>query len=87
MRAITISRTYLSLGSIFVALVITTLTSADEARSAKWAKVEFSFRGPAAQGRGEPNPFAVKLDVEFCAPGGRHYRVPGFDDGDGGCMK
>ena len=77
------SRTHLPLGSIFVAVVITTLASADEARFAKWAKVEFSFRGPAAQGRGEPNPFAVKLDVDFCAPGGRHYRVPGFYDGDG----
>ena len=74
---------HLPLGSIFVAVVITTLASADEARFAKWAKVEFSFRGPAAQGRGEPNPFAVKLDVDFCAPGGRHYRVPGFYDGDG----
>lgn len=77
------SRTHLSLGSIFVASVITTLASADQAQFAKWAKVEFAFHGPTSHGRGEPNPFAVKLDVDFCAPGGSHYRVPGFYDGDG----
>ena len=77
------SRKYLRPGSIFVVLVITTLAAvADEAQFAKWSKVALSFRGPASVGRGEPNPFAVKLDVAFCSPCGRHYRVPGFYDGD-----
>ena len=57
--------------------------SGDEIRFAKWSKIELSFRGPASLGRGEPNPFAVKLDVDFRSPGGRHYCVPGFYDGDG----
>ena len=55
----------------------------DDGRVLKWSKIELTFHGPASQGRGEPNPFAVKLDVDFCAPGGKHYRVPGFYDGDG----
>jgi len=75
------SRTHLPL--VFVAVVITALASADEARFAKWAKVELSFHGPTSLGRGEPNPFAIKLDMDFRAPGGRHHRVPGFYDGDG----
>jgi hypothetical protein len=36
-----------------------------------------------SRGGGTPNPFAVKLDVDFSGPGGRHFRVPGFYDGDG----
>jgi hypothetical protein len=66
-----------------LAVVITILASADEVRFAKWAKIEFAFRGPTSLGRGEPNPFAIKLEVDFCAPGGRHFRVPGFYDGVG----
>jgi hypothetical protein len=71
-------------GGIFLAVTLTALTVAgDEIQSAKWSRFEWSFHGPALRGRGEPNPFDVKLDVEFCSPGGRHYRVPGFYDGDG----
>ena len=77
------SRTYLSLGSLVFALFITTHAAADEAQFAKWSKIEFSFRGLDSRGGGEPNPFAVKLDVDFSGPGGRHFRVPGFYDGDG----
>jgi hypothetical protein len=77
------SRTYLPLGSLVLALLITTLAAADEAQFAKWSKIEFSFRGPDSRGGGTPNPFAVKLDVDFSGPGGRHFRVPGFYDGDG----
>ena len=51
-------------------------------RFAKWAPIEIVFRGPPSQGRGEPNPFAVSLDVLFTGPGGEQYRVPGFYDGD-----
>jgi hypothetical protein len=50
---------------------------------AKWAPIEITFTGPVSQGRGEPNPFAVSLDVLFTGPGGAQYRVPGFYDGDG----
>jgi hypothetical protein len=70
---------------VFVcSFVFTTLShAADEDRFAKWSKIELTFHGAMSQGRGEPNPFAVKLDVDFRGPGGRHYRVPGFYDGDG----
>jgi len=78
------SRTQLVVERIFLALLIAIVAvAADEAQFAKWSKVELSFPGPALLGRGEPNPFAVKLDVEFCSPGGRHYQAPGFYDGDG----
>ena len=49
----------------------------------KWSKIEIAFIGPMSRGRGDPNPFAVRLDVDFISPGGRTYRVPGFYDGDG----
>jgi hypothetical protein len=57
--------------------------SRDRGRFAKWSKIELAFRGPDSQGRGAPNPFAVRLDVDFIGPSGRQYRVPGFYDGDG----
>jgi len=50
---------------------------------AKWASIEITFTGPESRGEGEPNPFAVLLDVMFTGPSGRQYRVPGFYDGDG----
>jgi hypothetical protein len=52
-------------------------------RFAKWAPIEFVFTGPESRGRGEPNPFAVSIDVVFTGPSGKKYRVPGFYDGDG----
>jgi hypothetical protein len=70
-------------GWILVWAFATLAGGAQEPRFAKWSKIELSFRGPASLGRGEPNPFAVKLDVEFQSPGARHYCVPGFYDGDG----
>jgi hypothetical protein len=50
---------------------------------AKWSKIEMTFAGPASRGQGDPNPFAVRLDVDFTSPSGRQYRVPGFYDGNG----
>jgi len=50
---------------------------------AKWAPIEIVFEGPLSKGRGDPNPFAVSLDVIFTAPSGTKYTVPGFYDGDG----
>lgn len=50
---------------------------------AKWAPIEIPFTGPDSRGRGEPNPFAISLDVFFTSPSGRPYRVPGFFDGNG----
>jgi len=49
----------------------------------KWSKIEISFTGPASQGRGQPNPFSVVLDVVFTSPSGEQYDVPGFYDGNG----
>jgi hypothetical protein len=50
---------------------------------AKWAKVEVPLVGPASQGAGTPNPFAIEVDVTFAGPGGQQYKVPAFYDGDG----
>ena len=49
----------------------------------RWSMIEFSFEGPASQGAGTPNPFAIPFDVVFTDPGGKSYRAPGFYDGDG----
>jgi hypothetical protein len=49
----------------------------------RWRLIELSFEGPASQGAGTPNPFAIPFDVIFTDPGGKSYRVPGFYDGDG----
>lgn len=63
-------------------------TSSDQERRKfgkfiKWSPIEIAFAGPVSQGRGEPNPFAILLDVVFTGPNGKRYRVPGFYDGDG----
>jgi Domain of unknown function (DUF5060) len=55
----------------------------DLGKFARWSKIEVSFTGPDSRGRSDPNPFAVRLDVNFSGPGGKQYRVPGFYDGDG----
>jgi hypothetical protein len=60
-----------------------TADAADYGTFAKWSKIEIVFPGPPSQSRGAPNPFAIRLDVDFTSPGGRPYRVPGFYDGDG----
>lgn len=57
--------------------------SRDRGRFAKWSKIELAFTGPDSQGRGEPNPFAVRFDVDFTSPSGKRYHLPGFYDGDG----
>jgi hypothetical protein len=49
----------------------------------KWSRIELTFRGPDNKGRGEPNPFAVKLDVRFTSPTGKSSVVPGFYNGNG----
>jgi hypothetical protein len=56
--------------------------SRDHGQFAKWSKIELAFTGPGSQGRGEPNPFAVRLDADFTSPSGKQYHVPGFYDGD-----
>jgi len=55
----------------------------DYGHFAKWSKIEISFTGPASQGRGQPNPFSVVLDVVFTSPSGEQYDVPGFYNGNG----
>ncbi len=50
---------------------------------AKWATVEIELAGPPSQGRGQPNPFALPVDVLFTSPRGKTFQVPGFYDGDG----
>ncbi len=50
-----------------------------------WHTVTLGFEGPAAhESDDDPNPFLdYRLRVDFIAPSGRKYRVPGFFDGDG----
>lgn len=50
---------------------------------AKWRRVEISILGPDSESRGEPNPFAQIVDGVFTAPSGKHWKVPGFYDGNG----
>jgi|GEM_PF-1152529 len=51
----------------------------------KWHPVTVSFDGPASnEGATNPNPFMdYRLQVEFTAPSGEVFNVPGFFDGDG----
>jgi hypothetical protein len=58
-------------------------TASDHGQYAKWSKIEIAFTGPDLQGRGEPNPFAIRFDVNFTSPSGKQYSIPGFYDGDG----
>ncbi|RMG39271.1 MAG: DUF5060 domain-containing protein [Planctomycetota bacterium] len=71
-------------GLIGACAVLATAATGDaaEPQFGKWQKIELSFDGPDARGRGEPNPFAVRLDVRFRSPSGREYVVPGFYNGD-----
>ena len=50
---------------------------------AKWARIEIQMTGPNSTGTGSPNPFAIVVDVEFTAPGGKKWTVPAFYDGNG----
>ncbi len=51
----------------------------------KWEAVTLQFNGPRADAAdNQPNPFLdFRLQVRFTGPGGSHYDVPGFFDGDG----
>lgn len=70
--------------SVFaVALAMGGAWAADVPKYAKWATIELTLTGPNSKGRGQPNPFDVRLDVEFTSPDGKRYQVPGFYDGDG----
>ena len=55
----------------------------DYGQFAKWSKIEIAFTGPDSRGRGEPNPFTVRLNATFTSPSGKQTIVPGFYDGDG----
>lgn len=59
------------------------LYAADQPQFAKWSKIELTFNGPDSVGTGDPNPFAVRLDVHFTSPTNAPFIVPGFYDGDG----
>ena len=52
---------------------------------ARWSPFELSLEGPfASEADDAPNPFLdYRLQVEFEAPSGTTYDVPGFFDGDG----
>jgi hypothetical protein len=58
-------------------------SASDHGQFAKWSKIEITFTGPDSTGRGEQNPFAIRLDVSFTSSSGKQYSVPGFYDGDG----
>jgi hypothetical protein len=51
----------------------------------KWHPLTLSFAGPdASQTDESPNPFLdYRLNVTFTGPGGQHYVVPGFFNGNG----
>lgn len=65
------------------ALWLMRTTSPQEAVYPKWQKIEMVLKGPDSRARGEPNPFAIRVDVTFTSPTGRKYRVPAFYNGDG----
>jgi CubicO group peptidase (beta-lactamase class C family) len=48
-----------------------------------WAPFEITLRGPKSTSRAGPNPFGLRLDIEFEAPRGERLRVPGFYAGNG----
>ena len=64
-------------------LTLATLCFGEVINYPKWSRIELSFTGPESKARGEPNPFAVQLDIVFSGPNGKQYRIPGFYDGDG----
>lgn len=72
----------LSAAAVAVALLGTAAAAEPEAHP-KWSGIELAFEGPDSEGRGEPNPFAVRFDVTFTSPSGEEFIVPGFYDGDG----
>ncbi len=75
---------FVSTTTALLLLCCSALASAnDHGQFAKWSKIDIAFTGPASRGRGEPNPFAVRLDVVFASPSGKQHHVPGFYDGDG----
>ncbi|MDO9254702.1 MAG: nitrilase-related carbon-nitrogen hydrolase [Bacteroidales bacterium] len=49
----------------------------------KWQRVEIALPGPESEGRGEPNPFNITVDVIFTSPAGKQFIMPAFYDGDG----
>lgn len=67
-----------------LSLVIATLLSCGALpQQHRWEAIELSFSGPPSESLGEPNPFALSLDVVFVSPDAREFRVPGFYAGDG----
>lgn len=74
---------YLRSSVLAIALVVPGAVNAAEDAFPKWSKIELAFSGPESQGRGDPNPFAVRFTVQFTGPQGMSYDVPGFYDGDG----
>lgn len=74
----------LLLGVVASLLTAGSSSSASEVREyAKWGPIQLEFVGPESRGRGQPNPFATRLDCRFTSPTGRQFVVPGFYDGDG----
>lgn len=49
----------------------------------KWSCIEIPMEGPPSKGRGNPNPFAIPLNVVVQSPTGKVVTIPGFYDGDG----
>lgn len=70
-------------GLSLITAMTTPTPAADAGRFAKWSRIELEFEGPTSHGVGQPNPFAVRFDVNFTSPRGKQFRVPGFYDGDG----
>jgi len=70
-------------GLLLTGVMSSPTLAADAGRFAKWSRIELEFEGPASCGTGSPNPFAVRVDVNFTSPRGKQFCVPGFYDGDG----
>ena len=72
---------FLSLLSLLLSLAFSSCSAPP--RYHRWESIQLSFTGPVSQSVGDPNPFALRLDVVFTSPDAREYRVPGFYAGDG----
>ncbi len=62
---------------------VKTLKDPSSSAYVKWQRIEIVLPGPESNGRGEPNPFNIIVDVTFTGPNGKQFIMPGFYDGDG----
>ena len=66
-----------------LALLAVALSCGGPTQHHRWQSIQLSFNGLPSQSLGDPNPFAVQLDVVFVSPDAREFIVPGFYAGNG----